>query len=1229
MKTNLRYVFAITIFFLSFYHVQGQQYWNQITSDNKATHTTLRELKTEGFSLMSLDEEAFKNSLQAAPLRKANSRSVELLVSLPDEKGNLISFSIYEAPVLASGLSKLYPEIKSYIGFGKKEKVRVRFSVSRFGVQHMMTFENGRTVFMEKFTKSSNEYIIYTRDSRKSKTGINCSTETAKLSKINFSALRDNNDQILRIYELAVSTTGEYTAFHGGTVEGALSAINATVTRVNEVYEIDLGISLIVVDETQDVIFLDPETDPYEASGLNLAVQTVLTEQVGENNYDVGHLFHQASDNGNAGCIGCVCIDGRKGSAFSATTEPTGDIFDIDYVSHEIGHQFGANHTWSFESEGFGVNYEPGSGTTIMGYAGITGANNVQLNSDPYFHYASIDQITDYIATTDCDEEVALTNNPPVANAGSDHTIPKGTAFVLEGSATDPDLSDPASEDVLTYTWEQIDDGIITNSNFGPSNTLGANFRSIPPSTDPVRYFPRLSRILTGNLTQENPSLNDAWETVSNAGRSFNFALTVRDNVPGGGQTSSDLVEITVDEDSGPFVVTSQTEAVTWKSGEIETITWDVAGTSSAPINAQQVDILLSLDAGVTFPIVLVQNTENDGSHKLVVPGGIDTTNGRLMIRASNNIFLAVNSGVITVEGSEFVMNFPFVEALICQPDNLTVDFTYNTFSGFNEQTNFTASGLPSGLSVSFTPASVTNDGTEVEMLITGSSNVTPGAYPFTITGTATSVSQNITFNLIVSADTLTDVVLQSPSDGATDVFFTEALIWQPDPLAASYDLEIATDAGFNSIVESASLITTSYVPSTLASLTTYYWRVKSKNDCGESNFGTPFSFTTAEVNCKTFPSGDVPVTISDTGTPTEIASVFVPDDLPITDINVTLNITHSFISDLRITLVSPAGTEVVLFAFDCNDSENMQVTYDDDGINPVCGSNPALTGTLIPLQALSTFNGESSRGNWALIVEDTFDFDGGAINTFDLEVCAGGIFLPDADGDGVLDVNDNCPNVENTNQLDTDGDGDGNACDDDDDADGILDQNDNCPLIVNLDQADNDGDGIGDPCDEDDDNDGVLDVNDNCPLTANPDQSDNDLDGIGDICDEDDDNDGILDAQDNCPLEFNPDQRDIDNDGEGDVCDEDILVSEAITPNGDGINDTWNIINIELYPDAVVRVYNRSGSEVFKAVGYTNNWNATYDDRSERLPAGPYYYQIDLGGDGSIDFNGWIYITY
>ena len=177
---------------------------------------------------------------------------------------------------------------------------------------------------------------------------------------------------------------------------------------------------------------------------------------------------------------------------------------------------------------------------------------------------------------------------------------------------------------------------------------------------------------------------------------------------------------------------------------------------------------------------------------------------------------------------------------------------------------------------------------------------------------------------------------------------------------------------------------------------------------------------------------------------------------------------------------------------------------------------------------------------------------------------------------------------------------------------------------------GDNDLDGLPDNCDDDDDNDGIVDTQDNCPLLSNANQLDTDGDGMGDICDPDDDNDGIEDGFDNCPLIYNPLQEDRDHDGIGDVCDTiEINVAEAITPNGDGINDTWVIYNIENHPKNHVRVYNRWGDLVFEARNYDNQWNGHYKNRTNALPDGAsYYYQIDLDGNGSVDHDGWIYIT-
>ena len=291
-----------------------------------------------------------------------------------------------------------------------------------------------------------------------------CATQDAIEERFSSLTAKPVDDQVLRKFRLAVSATGEYTEYHGGTVADALAAINATITRVNQVFETDLGVTLELVADNDKVIYLDGENDPYNGN-LNSQVQGILTDSIGETNYDIGHLFHRAEEGGNAGFVGAVCIDGRKGSGYSSSQTPVGDIFDLDYVAHEMGHQFGANHTWSFESEGTQVQVEPGSGTTIMGYAGITGVNNVALNGDDYFHYESIVQISDYLETATCAEVIPITNTPPVIVPITDYTIPRGTAFSLTGTASDIDVTD-----VLTYAWEQIDDGVVTQATFGPTN---------------------------------------------------------------------------------------------------------------------------------------------------------------------------------------------------------------------------------------------------------------------------------------------------------------------------------------------------------------------------------------------------------------------------------------------------------------------------------------------------------------------------------------------------------------------------------------------------------------------------------------------------------------------------------------------------------------------------------------------------------------------------------------
>ena len=397
----------------------------------------------------------------------------------------------------------------------------------------------------------------------------------------------------------------------------------------------------------------------------------------------------------------------------------------------------GANHTLAFDNEGTGVNSEPGSGTTIMAYAGIEGANNVELNSDPYFHYHSIKQILNNLITKTCQTTEVISNNPPIANAGNDYNIPAGTAYVLKGLATDADGGDN-----LSYCWEQTDSGIVNYLNFGPDLTSGSMNRSLPPSSISNRYIPKFSSVLAGNTTQTNPTLGSDWETVSTVGRTLNWALTVRDRTPvnsGGAQSSYDTMKITV-ENVTPFTISNP---VSWTQGSNATINWVVGQTNNGTINCQNVNIKLSTDGGLTFPTTIASNTPNDGNHTYVVPLIPNTSTARILIEAVNNIFYDVSNFDFSISPTpDFFIVEETLDPIACGETTATFNFNYVVANGFSENTVFSASGNPSGSAVTFSPTSLNTSG-NVTMTINNLDGVPLGNYPITITGTSTSITKN------------------------------------------------------------------------------------------------------------------------------------------------------------------------------------------------------------------------------------------------------------------------------------------------------------------------------------------------------------------------------------------------------------------------------------------------------------------------------------------------------
>ncbi|WP_431133209.1 immunoglobulin-like domain-containing protein [Psychroserpens mesophilus] len=623
---------------------QSKSLWQKQTF-NKTIRVKSSKQNLPKTQTYTLNIEALKQALINVPNRQNTEvMSSGVVLSFPNDQGKFERFKIAEAPVFSQELQERYPEIRSYIGQGLDDpSAIIRFSVSPLGFQSMRLSANMPATFIEAYSQDLTLYAAYKRaDKIDFSDDFICEvTDHMNKNLDNNMSMRNADDSILRTYRLAVSTTGEYTAYHGGTKTLALAAINQTMTRVNGIFENDFNVRMVVVGNNDDVIYTNSSSDPYTSSGsYNSQLQSTLTSVIGESNYDIGHLFARASNNGNAGCIGCVCVNGQKGSGFTSRTDPEGDPFDVDYVAHEIGHQFGGNHTWTFNgNEGTDAQMEPGSGSTIMGYAGITGATDVQSNSDPYFHARSIEQITNYIKTTSCQTNTATGNAVPTVNAGSNYTIPKGTAFVLDGSATDAN-----SGDVLTYCWEQYDENNASTTYPSVNATAGVAFRSYSPTTNTKRYFPRLSTIKTGATSWQ-------WEAVPNVARNLNFRLTVRDNRAGGATNNSDDMVVTVNGTAGPFVVNTPNTNVTWNAGTTQTVTWNVAGTTGNGVNAANVDIFLSTDGGDTYPISLASGVPNDGSHDIVVPNN-QGTQCRIMVKGANNIFFDISNSNFTIAGT-------------------------------------------------------------------------------------------------------------------------------------------------------------------------------------------------------------------------------------------------------------------------------------------------------------------------------------------------------------------------------------------------------------------------------------------------------------------------------------------------------------------------------------------------------------------------------------------------
>ncbi|MFD0860752.1 reprolysin-like metallopeptidase [Sungkyunkwania multivorans] len=949
------------------------------------------------YKVFSLNATSLRAVLKNAPARFTEAgKNSATFVDFPFEDGRVERFKIQKATVMHPELEAKFPQIRAYVGQSMANPLnKIYFTDTQLGFRGLITGE--KTIYIDPYAKGNTvDYIVYDRKNynRQADDDWRCyADDLLEENDVDLEGAgilqRDIQDGRLRRYDIAISCTSEYTNYHddgnngnGDARADALAAMVITVARVNSVYERDLGVTFQLIANNNELIYFngfapggDPEPYDNYDGGQMLSVNTSnITGIIGSGAYDIGHVF----STGGGGIAGTSpCATSSKGRGVTGIVTPEFDPFDIDYVSHEIGHQYGAGHTYYNACFGSKVSndYEPGSASTILGYAGIC-VPNVQENSDAYFHARSIAQMSPSILGDACETEIVTGNTAPVANAGSNYTIPRSTPFILDGGA-----SSDANGDTLTYCWEQYDnDGTYTQPPLS-TNAGGPIFRTNFPVLDATRTFPNLEAI----INNQTPT----WEVLPSVGRQIDFRLTVRDNNINGGNTDHDDMIITVSGTAGPFVVNApNTGSEIWYAGATETVTWSVNSTNSLSPN---VNILLSTDGGYTYPITLASGVTNDGSHNITVPNNVGTNN-RIKIEAASNIFFDISNQDFEIKAGTFEMVPTQNTVSTCQPTDAVFTFDYTPAPGFGETVTFSALNEPSGSSVGFSPASAST-ATTVTMTVSNIGAVTVGKYDFDIQGQSTSATETVGVSLNVFDNNIENSVLLTPSNGAGNQSTTLTLTWQPLNSASEYDVEISRDPKFATIDVSATVQNdNSYSASSLIAGEIYFWRVRPRNTCITGNFSELFVFQTANDTCITydneyFENGD---NVWESGSNNAVsARVDVADNIIVNDVSFYMRATHSNVGVIKMQFSSPSATFSEIYNRDCSSGSNFDCTFTDSGSPLSCFGTPRLSGNILPGQAFTRFQGENAQGTWVLLATDRSSSSGtGTFNEFSVTIC-------------------------------------------------------------------------------------------------------------------------------------------------------------------------------------------------------------------------------------------------
>ncbi len=799
---------------------------------------------------------------------------------------------------------------------------------------------------------------------------------------------------VLKKYKFACACTGEFSVSLGGDKDVIFQKVTQITNDLNEIYERDINIRLELIPESYDIIFLDPNTDPYpgtDVGGWMNANPSAMFNVLGsDTKYDIGHVFAKYLGGpaiGVAGGTGCTQTKGRGCSA----GYPPYDNFFFTVAGQEIGHMWNGGHTFNQCNIGDQFSYEsacePGSGSTIMSYNGSCGSNNISGGNALYYHICSIAQIRNFVENEQgatCGHNETTTNNDPIANANYPDNlfIPIGTPFELTGTAIDPDGDTP-----LTYCWDEID--------LGPTTTLGNPvgdsplFRWFTPTTNPTRNFPKIQTVVNNGTDPE--------EVLPTYNRNVTLVFVVRDNKPGGGGIGYDTVSMQSTTSAGPFVVSYPNLASTvWNVGEYQTITWDVANTDNTVVNCQKVNIRLSTDGGFTYPVSLAQGVPNIGKACITVPNNIGIKM-RIRVEAADNVFFDITNANFKIQQpstANFSLCAAKLEDLVCLPASFTTEVSTTAVAGFSGPVTLSATGLPNGATAVFSPNPVPVGSTS-SITISLPANAPEATFDVTVLGTSGANTSTSVITLTSVSNNFSAIAPTSPANGATGVNTQPLLQWSTAVDANFYDVELATSPSFapNTIVSSKlnSTLGSFQITTALAEGGVYFWRIRPKNDCGTGAWSETQVFVVNLLNCVQLTANDLPKGISANGTPTVESKITLLAGGQISDLNVTnVQGNHDYFNDLEVRLISPAGTDILLWKNRCGStSANFAIGFDDGAGSTFSCPPPTNNASFKSSGLLSGFNGQDAAGVWTLRVKDNAISSGGNLTGFGLQICS------------------------------------------------------------------------------------------------------------------------------------------------------------------------------------------------------------------------------------------------